>query len=119
MEKESDGEEDGDENDDELPITLIICHRSQPSISYEHSHVCIYLYIHVSIIQSNLSYLSINPSIYLSIYLSIHPSIHPSIRPSAHLSINPSMLISIRVYQLSVMIISMQITYFGSMGNEI
>ena len=27
-----------------FPITLIICHRSQPSIlSYEHSHVCIYL----------------------------------------------------------------------------
>ena len=24
-----------------FPITLIICHRSQPSISYEHSHVCI------------------------------------------------------------------------------
>ncbi len=59
-----------------FPITLIIYHRSQPSISYEHSHVCIYLYIYIYL-SNNLIYLT-HQSINQSIYLSIHPSIHIS-----------------------------------------
>ena len=82
-----------------FPITLIICHRSTPSIPYEHSHVCIYLlYIHISIKQSNLSFSGLtHPSINQLINQYNHSSVHSSIHANIYHAVSVTLMMMMKL----------------------
>ncbi len=82
-----------------FPITIIICHRSQPSISYEHFHVCIYLlYIHISIKQSNLSFSGLtHPSINQSTNQYNHSSVPSSIHANIYHAVSVTLMMMMKL----------------------
>ena len=82
-----------------FPITIIIYHRSTPSIPYEHSHVCIYLlYIHISIKQSNLSFSQLtHPSINQLINQYNHSSVHSSIHANIYHAVSVTLMMMMKL----------------------